>query len=255
MGFIKKSIGTDQSFGIDLKELRELRGWTVKELSKISGISEYIIEALESENFSSLNDPYYSERHVRALTKALDGRIPFILGKYRAALVRDGFEIRNTTKNYSFTHKIKRSEFFTPTKYLPFLIIIPIFFLLGYYVWNEAKIFRESPSLTVTSPADNEQITGPRIIIQGKTDPTASVVVNGIFAVVEEDGSFALNMDIPRGLTKLDIIAKRRYGLESKLTRYITYAPIQGPAPPNETIRYFQDYSTTTESFATSTIN
>ncbi len=252
MGFIKKSIGTEQSFGIDIKELRELRGWTQQQLATISGIPEYIIDALESEKFSLLDDPFYSERHVRTLVKALDGRAPFIVGKYRAALLRDGYDIKNGAKNYSFTHKIKRSEFFTPTKYLSFLLIIPLFFLLGYYVYNEAKIFRESPPLIIFSPQNNEVINGPRIIVQGKTDPSASIVVNGISAVVEEDGTFALNMDIPRGLTRLDISAKRRYGLEEKLTRYITYSPIQGPTPPDETIRYFQDFSTSTIATSTS---
>jgi len=246
MGFIKKSVGTEQSFGMDLKELRELRGWSQKQLSRISGIPEYIITALETENFSALNDPVYSERHVRTLAKTLDGRVPFIVGKYRSALERYGLSLKNNSQNYSFTHKIRRSEFFTPTKYFSFLIIIPLFVLLGYYVWNEAKIFRDAPVLSLSSPQNNEQINAPRVVVEGKTDPTASVTVNGILAVVEEDGAFLLALDIPRGLTKLDITAKRRYGLETSLTRYVTYAPLQGPTPPEHSIRYFQDFSTTT---------
>jgi transcriptional regulator with XRE-family HTH domain len=252
MGFIKKSVGTEQSFGLDLKELRELRGWSQTQLSKVSGIPEYIIDALEKEDFQLLNDPLYSERHVRTLAGSLDGRVPFFVGKYRAALSREGHSIKNQAKNYSFTHKIKRSEFFTPTKYLSFLIIIPIFILLGYYVWNEAKIFRESPQLEIISPKDNEEITDPRITIQGKTNPNAAIKINGINAVVEEDGSFTTIMDVPRGLTKIDIVAKRRYGLENSISRYVTYSPIQGPTPPDATIRYFQTFTTTTEQ-ATST--
>lgn len=250
MGFIKKSIGTEQSFGKDLKELRELRGWSVAELSRAAGIPSYIIDAFEAENFSIFNDPHYQERHVRVLVTTLEGRVPFFVGKYNAALVRDGFSKKKNEKNYSFTHKVKRSEFFTPTKYLPFLLLIPLFILLGYYVWNEAKIFRESPSLEITAPKDYAIVNNSRIIISGKTDANASIAVNGINAVVETDGSFSLPLDIPRGLTSLTITASRRYGLENVITRHITYAPIYGPSPPDETIRYFQTFATTTTSTA-----
>jgi Glucodextranase, domain B/Helix-turn-helix domain len=244
MGFIQKSVQGEQNFGFDLKELRELRGWSQNQLSKVSGIPEYIIDALEKEKFSTLNDPFYSERHVRVLVTSLEGRIPFFVGKYKVALQRDGYDIKNGAHNYSFTHKIKKSEFFTTTKYLPFLLLIPIFALLTFYVWNEAKIFRESPPLTVITPIDNEIILSPRLIINGNTDSNATIAVNGISAVVENDGSFTLSMDVPRGLTQLDITAKRRYGLEKSITRYVTYMPIHGPSPPDETIRYYQTFST-----------
>lgn len=246
MGFIKKSISSEQNFGKDLRELRELRGWSVKQLADASGIPEYLIKAFEQEKFAILDNPYYHERHVKTLIYALDGRVPFFVGKYRAALKRDGFDPKQRNKDYSFTRKTKRSEFFTTTKYLPFLLLIPIFLFLIYYVYNEAKIFNQVPPLELQTPQNYAKLKEPNVIVSGTTDPNAIIIVNGQSAVVQDNGSFSIALDIPRGLTKLTVTAKKRYGLTNSLTRYISYTPVQGPSPPQESINYSQDITTTT---------
>ncbi len=241
MGFIKKSVGTEQGFGVDLKELRELRGWLMSDLASASGIPEYIICALEKEDFSALSDPIYSERHVRVLARVLEGRAPFLVGKYRAALKHRGLDKKNSKQDYSFTRKISRGAFFTPTRYFSFLFIIPLFALLGWYIWSESRIFSLSPILIIDEPASDAVIQTPRIIISGQTDPTASVVVNGIDAIVEPDGRFKMSLDVPRGLNKLEITAKRRYGIQTQDVRYITYSPAYGPEPSVKSIIYSSD--------------
>jgi hypothetical protein len=241
MGFIKKSIGTEQGFGIDLKELRELRGWSEVDLSKSSGIPEYIITALEKEDFSALSDPAYSERHVRVLARVLDGRAPFLVGKYRTALKENGLDKKHALHNYSFTQKIRRSAFFTPTRYFSFILIVPLFMLLGWYVWSESRIFSSSPMLIINEPFHDAVIQAPRVIISGNTDPAAAIVVNGINAVVEPDGCFKIALDVPRGLNKLEITAKRRYGIQTQDVRYITYSPTYGPEPEVRSIIYSSD--------------
>ncbi len=238
MGFIKKSIGTEQSFGVDLKELRELRGWSISDLTSASGIPEYIIKALEKEDFLALTDPIYSERHVRVLARVLDGKASFLVGKYHTALKLRGFDKKNFKQNYSFTRKIDRRAFFTPTRYFSFLLIVPLFFLLGWYIWSESRIFSLSPVLIIAEPAPDLVTHSPRVIISGETDPEASIVVNGIEAVVEPDGHFKLLLDIPRGLNKLEITAKRRYGIQTQDIRYITYLPTYGPESPIKSIIY-----------------
>ncbi len=255
MGFVVKSVTNEQSFGADLKELRCLRGWSEQELAKVSGIPVYIIKTLENEKFSEFDNPFYHERHVRTLVKVLDGRVPFFVGKYRSALKKEGYDPKTRIKDYSFTKKIKPVEFFTTTKYLPFLLLLPFFFLLGFYVWNEAKIFRQAPVLNLSEPENYQTINSPSVNIRGKTDPNASVFINGMEAVVESNGGFHYNLDVPRGLTKINIVAKRRYGLETLVERYITYNPIIGPTLPEESIRYFHDFNTSSTDVSTTTQN
>jgi len=253
MGFVKKNISSEQNFGKDLRELRELRGWSVKQLADTSGIPEHLIKAFEQENFAILDNPYYHERHVKTLIYALDGRAPFFIGKYRAALKRDGFDPKQRNKDYSFTKKTKHSEFFTTTKYLPFLLLIPIFLFLIYYVYNEAKIFNQAPPLQLDSPQNYAKFKTPNVTISGITDPNASITVNGQEAVVQNDGRFSISLDIPRGLTKLTVTAKKRYGLVRSLIRYVTYTPVQGPSPPKETIYFNQAFTATSTTTTTAT--
>ena len=95
--------------------------------------------------------------------------------------------------------------------------------------------------MIIDEPSHDAVIQTPRVIISGKTDPAAAIIVNGINAVVEPNGRFKLALDIPRGLNKLEIIAKRRYGIQIQDVRYITYAPLHGPEPAIKSIIYSSD--------------
>ena len=53
--------------------------------------------------------------------------------------------------------------------------------------------------------------------------PEAYVTVNGRDAAVEMDGRFALTLDLRRGTTPITIIARRRRGSETQVTRNVVY--------------------------------
>jgi len=153
MPFIQKHVGAEQSFGADLKELRELRGWSVQELARATNVNSSLILILEQERFSELQDPYYVERHVRVLVGALDGRVPYMLDKYRQALSAQN-TAESTRQSRSFLRRIRRFELFVPTRYASFLIILPVMFVLGWYVWHQTQGLTAAPYLELTEPSD-----------------------------------------------------------------------------------------------------
>ncbi|MFA6161505.1 MAG: helix-turn-helix domain-containing protein [Patescibacteria group bacterium] len=227
MAFIRKQIDVDRSFGDDLKELRELRGWSHEHLAKATGIPASTIRFLELEDFDSFRDPVYAERHVRVIVKTLEGRVGFFVHKFHAALEQKGFSVER--KPLSFFERVKHSALFVPSKYFLLLLPLPFVILLGWYVWRQAAYLSTPPILQVTSPTDHMEISEPTVLVSGITDPTASVTVNGQAAVVESSGVFDVTLSVPRGMSKLDIVAERRYGKNAQATRYITYAPSFGP--------------------------
>ncbi|MDD5438078.1 MAG: helix-turn-helix domain-containing protein [Patescibacteria group bacterium] len=245
MSFVRKKVDAERGFGEDLKELRELRGWSLEQLARVTGMPISTIDALESEDLGRLRDPLYAERHVRVLVKALEGRTGFFMHKYRLLLEQRG--LSDDQRPLTFFARVRRSALFVPSKYLLLLIPLPLVLILGWYVWHQASYLSARPPLEIISPADHSVIRDPSVNVNGMTDPTASVLVNGTPAVVESSGRFGLTLNIPRGMTKLSIVAERRYGGRSEATRYITYEPEYAPAILNQ-----QDLRSVTSTTSTS---
>jgi transcriptional regulator with XRE-family HTH domain len=231
MSFVRKKVDAERGFGEDLKELRELRGWSLEQLSKVTGMPASTIEALENEELDRLRDPIYAERHVRVLVKALEGRVGFFLHKYRIFLEENG--LNGDSQPLTFFARVRRSALFVPSKYFLILLPLPLAFVLGWYVWRQAAYLSAPPRLEVSLPVDHAVVHEPAVRVSGLTDPTASVLINGSPAVVESSGDFGLSLNIPRGMTKLSIVAERRYGGRSEDVRYVTYEPEYAPAVLN----------------------
>jgi transcriptional regulator with XRE-family HTH domain len=228
MSFVRKQVDTERSFGAELKELRELRGWSMEQLARATGIPHSMLQALEDERLEEFRDPSYAEHHVKAAVKALDGRVGFFMHKYR--LLLEGRGQSKPEVPLTFFARIKRSALFVPSKYLLWLVPIPLALVLGWYVWRQATDLSAPPVLTISQPAENVVLKHPTVTIAGMTDPSASVSVNGQAAVVQASGDFSVTFNIPRGMTKLTVTSRRRYGGVSQLVRYVTYAPEYAPA-------------------------
>ncbi|MDD5725800.1 MAG: helix-turn-helix domain-containing protein [Patescibacteria group bacterium] len=231
MSFVRKQIDAERGFGVELKELRELRGWSLDQLAHVSGIHKSTIQALEEENLEVFRDPLYVERHLRSIVKALDGRVGFFLHKYQVFLEEKGYLVEK--KPLTFFARIKRSALFVPSKYFLLLLPVPLAMVLGFYVWRQASYLAAPPRLEILEPVDHLTLREPFATVSGITDPTALVSVNGTPAVVEASGVYGITINIPRGMTKLVVIAKRRYGGISEATRYVTYEPELAPAVLN----------------------
>ncbi|GEM_PF-482031 len=228
MAFIQKTVTEEHVFGQDLRELRELRGWTREHLAKATGIRPSLIAAFEDGDWDRLEDPEYAERHVKLLVGALEGNVPFMLGKYRLAL-QAAQALKNDRERLSFVRRLRRSELFTPSRYLAFLLLFPPIVLIGWYVWKQGSNVTSPPPLEVYEPQDQAEVMDPHVSVAGLTDAAATVMVNGKTAVVGPTGEFSIVVDVPRGTTKLDIVALKRYGGRNEAVRYITFVPPAGP--------------------------
>lgn len=224
MVFIQKTVDADRSFGAELSALRELRGWTREELSRATGIHVSTIALLETDRFDELHDPAYAERHVRTLAKALEGKVGFFLGKYRESLERAGVNASEYT-GASFVRRSRRTDFFVPSRYFAVLALIPLGLAMAWYVWHQTIALTAPPLLELSSPSDGTTVDVSYVRVSGKTDSAAAVAINGIPAVVELDGTFSYQFDLPRGLTRLAVVSRRRYGGRTELVRYVTYEP------------------------------
>ncbi|MBI5654877.1 helix-turn-helix domain-containing protein [Candidatus Uhrbacteria bacterium] len=219
MPFIKKKLhDARQGFGADLKELRELRGFTREALARLTGIHALTIAALEEGQLENLTDPVYAERHVRALVKVLDGSPTFYLEKYRALLADLGIQEKTPV---SLRPRVSRYDFVVSSR-LVFLAGFSVLILLigGYVVW-QAKQMTSLPALEVTSPTEGLHLDRPSIQVTGSTDAAAKLTINGAPVIVGGDGRFSVDVDVPPGLSLIKVQSNRRYSAPVIIERHV----------------------------------
>ena len=97
------------------------------------------------------------------------------------------------------------------------LLFIVFFLYLGLqYTRVNAK-----PMLTITTPVHQSIVTQKRITVEGKTDPDATVTINGVSTVVRDDGRFFEQIAIESGVNKIQIIATSRFGKMTTVTKEV----------------------------------
>lgn len=218
--FQKRVIADGGGFGQDLRDLRNVRGLSEQELSKISGIHPAMIQTLEQERLKDLQDPYYAERLVRALAIALDVRPDFLLSKYRRALdvhgiaLEQGKALRPTTR---------KRDFFVTSRLLLGASIIGVVLCIGSYVTWQVRQISAPPLLELSEPVEGFRVLQPRVQVRGNTEPTAFVSVNGQQIVVQSDGSFKIDMSVPSGLSTVHVESRRRYGVSTVIERRVLF--------------------------------
>lgn len=88
------------------------------------------------------------------------------------------------------------------------------------------------PVLSLTRPKDGDEVVGPDVVIEGRTEPAADVAVNDRALRPNPDGSFTERLVAQPGPLKVTIVAKDKAGNETKAQLTLTVkAPSQSAVP------------------------
>ncbi|HEU0051097.1 MAG TPA: helix-turn-helix domain-containing protein [Patescibacteria group bacterium] len=229
MSFVFKRVNSSDHIGPDLIELRERVGWDRKEASRQTRLTESFISALENESWDEIGDPWYAERMMRAYVKFLGGNENYFLQKFRHCLGED--RLKPAPKNQRLIRpiRVRLLDMAVGSRILAVAGFILFVGVLGAYVYREARQISAPPPISIDEPAEGIRLTEPKVTIKGKTVPEASVTINGQTAIVEPDGSFHFDLDVPRGTTMIIISAQKRHSQEAEAVRHVVY---DRPLPP-----------------------
>lgn len=221
MGFIQKSINPGGRLGHDLRELRTKASLSLADAAKQSKVSEGAIRMLEEERWNEIQDPLYFENVFRAYLSLYPVQQNYYLEKYRSVL-----KIKSrarTAQELLPRQRVRWSDFTVWSRVVAVLLFILFATAIAGYVWYQVRAVTAPPALTIEEPREGERLPLPVVEVSGKTEPDATVSINGRPAIVELDGSFRLTIDIPSGPTVLMIEAKKRRGKPAQEIRHIFY--------------------------------
>ena len=223
MAFLHKRVEDGSgTFGSHLRDLRELQGCSLEQAAQDTKIRESILRAFEEDRIAELDDPVFATRHLKTYVSYLGGHEPYFTARYRERLNALKAE-RHVRDLLPRMRGVRQWDLFAGPQLLAIAGVLALGALFGGYVLWQAHLVRIPPPLEITSPLEGERRSDPSVTVRGTTMPEAYVTVNGRDAAVEMDGRFALTLDLRRGTTPITIIARRRRGSETQVTRNVVY--------------------------------
>lgn len=232
--FIKKSLHRREgSCGSLLRARREGMGVSVEEASLSTGVPVGHIKRLEEDAYHELPGDWYVKKYIRVYAHYLGLSPEEVLARYdppRPASVASFSpmlrlrEILPSSRLTVWPKRVTRTS-------LGFGLVL---FLSILAVRMTAQL--SPPMLAVTYPPEGYITHMDTLVLSGRSEPEARIVVNGESLVPGKDGTFSLMVHLTYGVNVYTITAQRRFGKQAQISRQIVKDGIaQNPAPSSLT--------------------
>lgn len=202
-----------KTVGEILKEARERKRYSLKKVESKTKIKKEFIEAIEKSDWAALPDFPVVFGFVKNLASFLE-----VNSRMAQALLKRDYPPKKLFINPKPDVENKFS--WTPKYTFWTGILIVILTILGYLGFQYLK-FNSPPSLEVSQPKEGLVVNSRQVIIEGKTDPDATVKVNNQAILVGEDGRFSGKIEIFSGTKEISFEAVSRSGKETIVKRKI----------------------------------
>ncbi len=207
-----------KTVGTILKEAREAKRLTISEVEAATKIRRKFLESLEADEYHKLPSLSYAKGFVKNYAQYLGLDTATVLAFFR----RQTLEVpRSSLLPKGMAEPLNRPFLrLTPGRFLGLVMgVLGILFLsyFGLQYWR----LNTAPVIVIESP-DNEIVsTERRIQLLGRTDPDATITVNGVSTLVRSDGKFFEQVTLEPGVNTITIVATSRFGRTTTVTRKI----------------------------------
>jgi len=202
--------------GQRLKETRLQKGFSIEAVSQGTKIRPNFITAIERGEYQKLPSPAYAQGFVRNYAEYLGLSSTEVLALFRREFDEEkAYKVLPTgfSKQREFPitrRRIQRAVY----------LMAVVFLLLGGFLLYQYRSAFFDPMLSVTSPKEGA-ITSLQVTVQGKTEASATVMVDNVPVAVDDEGTFIKRVTLFPGKETIEVRSKNRFGRESVMERRI----------------------------------
>jgi len=195
-----------------LKKTRLEKKKSLDEVVASLGIRKEYLEALENGEYSKLPQGVYGKNYLREYGRYLKLDETKLLDMYD-----DAFKVEVKTRGRQvFSRKIPKAYLFLiiPRIIKNILLLLVVFiclFYLAYYVNNLIA----PPKLDIYYPQEDIAVHQNVIIISGKTELEAEVLINNEKVLADKSGEFVKEVSLRDGVNTISIVSKKKYSKKS----------------------------------------
>jgi len=228
--FKTKKVNTVTTVGERLKKKREEMKIPIESASERLKIKLDYLENLENNNYDKLPPDVYIKGFVRNYAELVGLDPDKMIALYnREKAIRSKMEKKPMGKIRGT--KFAASDIVVTPRIVT--IFFSLFFLsiIGYYFWYQVNSFNSTPYLFVSSPSADEVVNVSEITVEGETDASGTVKINGEDVFADSNGRFKENIALKAGKNTLVIEATNRFGRTAKEEINIIYEKKPEAAP------------------------
>ncbi len=194
-----------------LKAARESLSYSTKHVAKITNISDKFIEDLEAGYYHRLPAEVYVYGFLRKLADLYATDAELLIQQYK----KERSIQQQLSKKLPMYKSYTDSKIEITPKTIAFAALaLFVIFILGYLIYQVHAINR-APQINISNLSDGQRITSSSIIIQGHTDPGATLTMNDQQIFVDSDGNFKQPVSISPGEKIVLFLAKNNFGKTS----------------------------------------
>ncbi len=197
-----------------LKKARLEKNIDFSEVEKETRIKVSFIKALEDGQYRKLPSFAYARGFLANYARYLELDVPMVL-----ALFRREFDQKKEEKLLPPGLSKIPNRRIRISSLAGFFILLFIFFLI--YFLFQYKGFLGSPSLTLNSPSQNQEVLGEVVAAVGKTDPEVTLSINDQIVSLDKEGNFKEQIPVMPGEFTITVVSKNRFGRESRIIRMV----------------------------------
>lgn len=201
-----------------LKETREAKLYSLDEVEKHTKIRKELLKALEEDDYSKLPPLTFIQGFVKNYGKFLNIDASKLL-----AILRRDFEAKKHPPVIleSFSKPLTQKKILlTPSKLIGTAVAIVIIGFFA-YLWFEYRQFVGGPTLEVVNPTQGQTVELTSVMVEGRTDPEAKVMINDQEIGVDISGHFKEEVKLSSSTNELNIVATSKFGQSTKAQRTV----------------------------------
>jgi len=205
-----------KTVGSILQEARSAQKLSLAQAETATKIRLKFLQAIEADDYSCLPSLSYAKGFVKNYSEYLGLDSSMVLAFFR----RQTTDVSKTSLLPKKDTMETSGFHLTPGRFLGGILIALVLIFLGYLGFQYRKL-HQPPALSVDSPANQLFVHERRLDILGKTDPDATVTVNGINVLIRADGKFFDQVPLDTGPNKITVVATSRFGKTTTIVREV----------------------------------
>ena len=199
-----------------LREERLRQNRTLEEISVETRVRHEFLQAVEKGEYAQLPDPIYTRGFITSYARSLGLDESTILPFYRREVEqKQGADVAKIPTPLGVNHLN-----ITPGKLVVGAVIIMLTVFTAVLFW-QYRSFAGAPLLIVDFPSDNYITDQASLEVSGRTDPRATVNVNGEPVEIEITGHFKITFRLNEGTNRIKTVAENELGKQTVVERLV----------------------------------
>ncbi len=207
-----------KTVGQILKEARLKKKIEVEDVARITKIRPQFLQFIETDDYGNLPSATVTKGFIRNYCEFLNLSPDQVLAVFRRDFVEDN---RGQIVPRGIATPAAEVGFWTPRTTI-IAVITLVLTLFGAYLVYQYQVLTGPPELELLAPADKIVTEEPNLLVEGRTDPEATISVNGQLVALEKGGRFFFRIALHPGDNTITVVAAAKNSKTSTLTRQVT---------------------------------